>query len=155
MSNPNRHIATIRIARVAGGTEIFIRSSILEEKIKADASAGPEPTRKIPNPPSWWPTSTEVYRVELPSFDGNYSITPDPTEETDIVNFIHLIRGVGLSKGVKVLIPRPMSVSMTQRMAKSIRDYMKHIYEEYYTDINVEYTLTQKVEEGEVASGSV
>lgn len=148
MPNPNKHIATIKIARVAGGTEIYIRSAAIEEKIKRDASVGPILTRTLASPPSWW-NGCEVYRVELPDYNGNYSIAPEPDEATRIENILHMIRCVGLEKGVKCTIGRPMSVSMTQRLAKNIRDYMKYVFEEYYTDISVEYVLTQRVSEVE------
>lgn len=147
MPNPNTHVATIKIARVAGGTEVYIRSAVIEEKVKRDASVGPIEKRLLVAPPTWWPVGCEVYRVELPDYNGTYSITTDPQEPTRIENIIHLVRAVGLSKGVKVVIRRPMSVSATQTMAKRFRDYLKFVYEEYYTDISVEYVLTQKVTE--------
>ena len=155
MPNPNTHVATIKISRVAGGTEIFLRSAIIEEKIKRDAGAGPSMTREVNARPSWWPIAYKMYRVELPDFNGNYLISPDPLEETRIESFLHLVRVVGLKKGVKVIVPKPMSVSATQTMAKRFSDYLKFVYEEYYTDITVEYTLKQKVAAGVETSGSL
>jgi len=146
MPNPNKLVATIKIARVAGGTEIYIRSEVIEEKIRRDASIGPELTRQFANAPTWWP-NLSVYRVELPDMNGNYMMASEPTEVGNIADVLHLIRAVGLAEGVKIVLGVPLSVSKSQAMAKQIRDYLRHVYEEYYTDVSIEYTLVERITE--------
>ena len=144
MPNPNKHVATIKIARVAGGTEVYLKSEVLENKIKRDASAGPILTREFTSPPAYWPIGLSVYRVELPDCNGSYLISPEPTEEGQISDILHLVRAVGLGKGVKLTLAMPLSVSKSQLLAKQLRDYLKHVYEEYYTDVSIEYTIVEQ-----------
>jgi hypothetical protein len=150
-----KSFATLRLRRVAGGLELYVRAPTLVEFFRKLVESGILEVREVSSGPlqghkAFYRVDGKDVNIDLKdenSWKGLIWSINDGLMKDGYIN-MSFLRIVGIKEGMSFIFSGVYSMTQLKNITEKMKEALKLLYREYLKEIEIEITVNEKIIQG-------